>query len=238
MRSNIMAKEVIVTADTIKKRKKAFLKTKVVIGLLILVFLLIFTILGIVFNVNKFTITLDNKLQDEKGIILYSNPNEKAHQRKLFASALNDMDNISYDWIPKDVHTSSNGGSHNGDNYIAYTFYIENEGEVSVNYWYSIIIDDVIKRVDEAVRVIVFLNDEETVYAKINNETGEAEKNTEPFYKDDVVVLKSRNDFKVGDVDKFTIVIYLEGDDPDCLNDIIGGEIKMHMEIREEHLDE
>lgn len=233
-----MAKEVIVTADTIKKRKKAFLKTKVVIGLLILVFLLIFTILGIVFNVNKFTITLDNKLQDEKGIILYSNPNEKAHQRKLFASALNDMDNISYDWIPKDVHTSSNGGSHNGDNYIAYTFYIENEGEVSVNYWYSIIIDDVIKRVDEAVRVIVFLNDEETVYAKINNETGEAEKNTEPFYKDDVVVLKSRNDFKVGDVDKFTIVIYLEGDDPNCLNDIIGGEIKMHMEIREEHLDE
>lgn len=233
-----MAKEVIVTADTIKKRKKAFLKTKVVIGLLILVFLLIFTILGIVFNVNKFTITLDNKLQDEKGIILYSNPNEKAHQRKLFASALNDMDNISYDWIPKDVHTSSNGGSHNGDNYIAYTFYIENDGEVSVNYWYSIIIDDVIKRVDEAVRVIVFLNDEETVYAKINNETGEAEKNTEPFYKDDVVVLKSRNDFKVGDVDKFTIVIYLEGDDPDCLNDIIGGEIKMHMEIREEHLDE
>ena len=233
-----MAKEVIVTADTIKKRKKAFLKTKVVIGLLILVFLLIFTILGIVFNVNKFTITLDNKLQDEKGIILYSDPNEKAHQRKLFASALNDMDNISYDWIPKDVHTSSNGGSHNGDNYIAYTFYIENEGEVSVNYWYSIIIDDVIKRVDEAVRVIVFLNDEETVYAKINNETGEAEKNTEPFYKDDVVVLKSRNDFKVGVVDKFTIVIYLEGDDPDCLNDIIGGEIKMHMEIREEHLDE
>lgn len=233
-----MAKEVIVTADTIKKRKKAFLKTKVVIGLLILVFLLIFTILGIEFNVNKFTITLDNKLQDEKGIILYSDPNEKAHQRKLFASALNDMDNISYDWIPKDVHTSSNGGSHNGDNYIAYTFYIENEGEVSVNYWYSIIIDDVIKRVDEAVRVIVFLNDEETVYAKINNETGEAEKNTEPFYKDDVVVLKSRNDFKVGDVDKFTIVIYLEGDDPDCLNDIIGGEIKMHMEIREEHLDE
>ena len=181
---------------------------------------------------------MDNKLQDEKGIILYSDPNEKAHQRKLFASALNDMDNISYDWIPKDVHTSSNGGSHNGDNYIAYTFYIENEGEVSVNYWYSIIIDDVIKRVDEAVRVIVFLNDEETVYAKINNETGEAEKNTEPFYKDDVVVLKSRNDFKVGDVDKFTIVIYLEGDDPDCLNDIIGGEIKMHMEIREEHLDE
>ena len=36
---------------------------------------------------------------------------------------------------------------------------------------------------------------------------------------------------------KFTIVIYIEGDDPDCLNDIIGGEIKMHMEIRGEYKD-
>ena len=73
---------------------------------------------------------------------------------------------------------------------------------------------------------------------KKNKDSGEAEKDTEMFYKDDTVVLKSRNDFKVGDIDKFTIVIYLEGEDPDCLNDIIGGEIKMHMEIREEHLDE
>ncbi len=233
-----MAKEVILTANAIKKRKKTFLKTKIIIGILILIFLLIFAILNIVFNVNKFTISLSNKLQDEKGIILYSDINEKAHQKKLFANALNDMDNISYEWIPKDVHTSSNGGSHNGDNYIAYTFYVENEGQVSVNYWYSIIIDDVIKRVDEAVRVIVFLNDQETIYAKVNKETKMPEKNTEEFYKDNIVVLKPRNNFNVGDIDKFTIVIYIEGDDPDCLNDIIGGEIKMHMEIKEEHLNE
>ena len=233
-----MAKEVILTANAIKKREKTFLKTKIIIGILILIFLLIFAILNIVFNVNKFTISLSNKLQDEKGIILYSDINEKAHQKKLFANALNDMDNISYEWIPKDVHTSSNGGSHNGDNYIAYTFYVENEGQVSVNYWYSIIIDDVIKRVDEAVRVIVFLNDQETIYAKVNKETKMPEKNTEEFYKDNIVVLKPRNNFNVGDIDKFTIVIYLEGDDPDCLNDIIGGEIKMHMEIKEEHLNE
>ena len=233
-----MAKEVILTANAIKKRKKTFLKTKIIIGILILIFLLIFAILNIVFNVNKFTISLSNKLQDEKGIILYSDIIEKAHQKKLFANALNDMDNISYEWIPKDVHTSSNGGSHNGDNYIAYTFYVENEGQVSVNYWYSIIIDDVIKRVDEAVRVIVFLNDQETIYAKVNKETKMPEKNTEEFYKDNIVVLKPRNNFNVGDIDKFTIVIYIEGDDPDCLNDIIGGEIKMHMEIKEEHLNE
>lgn len=233
-----MAREIIVTADKIKKRKKALLRTKIIIGIIILILLIIFIVLSIVYNVNRFTISLDSKLDSEKGITLYSDYYERAHQRKLFASTLNDMDNITYEWIPKDVNSSSTGGSHNGDNYLAYTFYIENEGEISVNYWYTIIIDDAIKRVDEAIRVIVYLNDEETIYAKKNSETGLAEENTEAFYKDDVVVLKPRKDFKVGDVDKFTIVIYIEGEDPDCLNDIIGGEIKMHMEIREEHLDE
>ena len=38
-----------------------------------------------------------------------------------------------------------------------------------------------------------------------------------------------------GEIDKFTIVIFLEGDDPDCTDELIGGEMKMHMEIIEEH---
>ena len=42
--------------------------------------------------------------------------------------------------------------------------------------------------------------------------------------------------FQPADIDRFTIVVWLEGDDPDCVNAIIGGEIKMHMNIREEHI--
>ena len=51
-------------------------------------------------------------------------------------------------------------------------------------------------------------------------------------------VLENRTDFKPGDVDKITIFIWLEGDDPECVDNILGGEIKMHMEIAEEHLEE
>ena len=51
------------------------------------------------------------------------------------------------------------------------------------------------------------------------------------------IILEERKEFTPGDIDKFTIVVWLEGDDPDCVNAIIGGEIKMHMNIREEHLD-
>lgn len=234
----MMENVVKVSASKIKKRKERYLIVKTILFSLLLLLIIIFILLNIVFNINKFTITLDSNLQDEKGIIIYDDIEERASQRKLFADTVNHMDNISIDWLPADIHTSSTGGSHNGENYIAYTFYIENQGKVSVNYWYQIIIDDVIKDVDEAIRVIVYLNDEKSVYAKLNSDTKLAEKDTTPFYKDDVVVLKSRDDFKVGDVDKFSIVIFLEGDDPDCLNNLIGGEIKMHMEIREEHLNE
>lgn len=233
-----MAKEVVVTADKINRRKKAFLTAKVLFLFLLILLFVIFVVLSLMFRINSFTISLDSDLQNDKGIVLYEDLDDKASQRKLFAETVDNMDNISVDWIDKDVHTGSSGGSHNGDNYIAYTFYIENQGTETINYWYNISIDDVIKDVDEAIRVKLYLNDNNWLYAKKNSETMEAEEGTIPFYKDDVVVLQSRDDFKVGEIDKFTVVIFIEGNDPDCVNNIIGGEIKMHMEIRQERLEE
>lgn len=65
------------------------------------------------------------------------------------------MDNITESWLPQDIDTSK-AGAHNGDNYIAYTFYIANEGKEITNYWYQINILDVIKNVDDAVRIKVY----------------------------------------------------------------------------------
>ena len=85
---------------------------------------------------------------------------------------------------------------------------------------------------------MVFLNGEKKVYAKINSITQLPEKDTIPFFSASIPVLEQRKNFKPNDVDKFTIVIWLEGDDPDCIDNILGGEIKMHMEIREEFKEE
>ena len=84
----------------------------------------------------------------------------------------------------------------------------------------------------------MYLNDTKTVYAKLNSETGEPEQDTKPFYNIECVMLEERKDFKVGDIDKYTIVVWIEGDDPDCVNALLGGEIKMHMDIKEEHVEE
>ena len=83
---------------------------------------------------------------------------------------------------------------------------------------------------------MVYRNDEKTLYAKANETTGEAENGTTKFYSDREVMVEGRKDFRPGDIDKFTIVIFIEGDDPDCVDALIGGEMKMHMEITEEHI--
>lgn len=225
--------EIIIAAKELKKDNDKLKKIKLIIFVILAILVLFFIVLSIVYNGGRFTISLDPTLSIENGIILYDDPVIKENKRKLTANELEYMDNISIKWLPADIDNEKDG-SHNGDNYIAYTFYLENQGHDTINYWYSVIIDDVIKNVDEAARVMIYLNGEKTVYAKVNSFTKLPEEGTKSFYSKDEAVVEERASFKPGDVDKFTIVIWLEGDDPDCIDNILGGEIKMYMEIREE----
>ena len=234
--------EVLVTAQKINRRKKIIKYTKI-ISLIVFIFLtIVFIILSLIYKGGKFTITLDPNSELESSLILFENSEDKEPKRKLYADEMPFMDNISIKWLPENIDTEAEG-SHNGQDYIAYTFFIENKGKATVNYWYEMVIDDVIKRVDEAIRIMIFVDGEKTVYAKINGETKEAEPDTTPFYHntvttdENIAVLEKRTKFTPGDVDRITVVVWLEGDDPDCVNAIIGGEIKMHMNIREEHYD-
>lgn len=232
-----MAKEVVVKAEKIYGRKKKYSKVKIMLTISLFVLTLAFIILSVIYKGGKFTITLDSRLARENQIVIYENSQIPEETIKLEAKDMEFMDNISINWIPQNIDTEQDG-SHNGENYIAYTFYIKNKGTETINYWYAIKIDDVIKKVDEAARVMVFLNGEKKVYAKINSITQLPEKDTIPFFSASIPVLEQRKNFKPNDVDKFTIVIWLEGDDPDCIDNILGGEIKMHMEIREEFKEE
>lgn len=225
-------KKVTTNSEKIRKRE---VKIKVLkMGLLIssLFLIIIYFILRALYSNGSFTISIDQGFSRESGIVAYERLEEKDYKILLQAKNLEFVDNISKDWIPRDIDTEAEG-SHNGENYFAYTFYLQNMGNNTVNYWYSIPIDDIIKNVDKAIRVMVFLNGEKKVYAK-KASNGEAEPDTIPFFSDDMVMVEGRKEFKPGDIDKFTLVIWIEGDDPECLNELIGGQMKMHMEIRGE----
>ena len=218
-------------SDIGEKTKR--LKNILIIMLLFLI--VIYFVLRIAYETGRFTVVLDSSSDMKGALVMYANKDEKLTRRTLQADVLDFMTNISGDWIPENINDESDGG-HNGENYIAYTFYIENMADETIHYWYRIYIDDIVRNVDEAIRVAVYLNGEKTVYAKANSRTSEPEKDTVAFKDEENVMLVQRRDFKSKDVDKFTVVIWVEGDDPDCIDDLIGGEMKMHMTITEEHI--
>lgn len=237
-----MAKDIEIKREKIKLNSEKIRDREIQIraikfGILIMLISLIimYFLLRIVFEAGYFTVSLDSDFAKKSGLIMYERIDEKLEKKILKATRVDFMDNISVQWLPENINELGEG-SHNGENYLAYTFYVENMGSDPINYWYEIIVDDVIKNVDKAIRVMVYRNEEKIIYARPNENTGEAEEGTEKFYSDSEVVMKCRESFNPGDIDKFTIVIYLEGDDPDCIDSLIGGEMKMHMDITEEHI--
>ena len=196
----------------------------------------LYIILEIIYKGENFTVTLDSEYGRESGLVIYESLDDKSQRTYLKSADIDFFTDICINWLPKDIDEEGEG-SHHGEHYIAYTFYAENMGQETINYWARIDIDDVIKNVDKAIRIMVYRNGERTIYARPNERTGEAEKETvtEKFYSDTEVCLEQRTNFEPGQIDKFTIVVYLEGDDPDCVDELIGGELKMHMDITEEH---
>ena len=220
-----------------EKKKKARRKVfKVLLGVTILFLINVYIILAIFYRGENFTVTLDSEYGRESGLIIYERAEESGDWRNFLRSDdIEFFSDISVNWLPKNIDNEGDG-SHNGRNYIAYTFYAENRGQDTINYWTAVEIDDVVRNVDEAIRVMVFKNGNKVIYAKNNRVTEKPEPDTVPFHDEDTVMLELTENFEVGDIDKYTVVIWVEGDDSECKDDLIGGEIKMHMTLTEEHI--
>jgi hypothetical protein len=51
------------------------------------------------------------------------------------------------------------------------------------------------------------------------------------FEDHDTVCTYTEENFLVGNVDKYTIVIWMEGEDPECVDAIVGGSVEFSMNI-------
>ena len=206
-----------------KEKKKKARRTifKILLVVVILFLINIYIILALIYRGENFTVTLDSEYGRESGLVIYEDKN-KYTRTFLRSEDIDFFTDISVDWLPENIDNEGDG-SHNGKNYIAYTFYAENMGQDTINYWATIKIDDVIKNVDDAIRVMVIKNGNKVIYAKNNRTTEQPEPNTIPFKDNETVMLEKTENFKVGDIDKYTIVIWVEGDDPECTDDLIGG---------------
>ena len=230
--------DVVVKAGRVRGWKKLGKFIKLAIFLLLLFLIIIYIVLKLLFNDGSFIVSLQNNDMLSSGLSMYETLNDPTPKRRLKADEVQFLDNISIKWLPDDI--TEYEGSHNGKNYIAYSFYMENQGDAVLNYWYQVVMDDVILNADEALRVMIIVNDQRTVYAKGNSIDGKPEKGTTKFREDEdgTIILEQRKDMHVGDRDKITVVVWIEGDDPECTNALLGGHARLHMTLIEEHTED
>lgn len=209
----------------LKKRRKIL---SIVIGSLAAVLAILFIISMLVTKWGDLVIEIDRPAV-AKGFALSESEDFSNKTVSLSAKQALDVTNITYNWLPTDLDTSKDG-EHNGENYVAYTFYLRNDGEETIDYKTVLDITGVAKSADEAVRVMVYKNGEPTIFAKGKYDDREQPETDATRFASDTVVMETLSkDFEVGAVDKYTIVIWIEGNDPECIDDIRDGYVRMRM---------
>ena len=197
------------------------------LGMLLLVAVL-FIIAFMQEKMGNFTINLNRLELYRKGISISADGDFTDPTARLTANTVQDATNIAMEDLPENLDEID--GDHNGRNYMAYTYYVRNAGKEDVGYKAIITLDSAAKGAEEAVRVAVWKNGKRTVYAEPATGGGK-ETGCENFVKHNVVCEYTEEEFLVGNVDKYTIVIWMEGDDPECVDSIVGGSVEFSMNI-------
>lgn len=216
----------------------------------------LFLLSSITEKAGSFTINLTADML-RAGFVLSSTQDFARNESRLFSSEVESVSNITVSDIAPDVDLVD--GSHNGDNYLAYTFYIKNAGEKPASYAYYISKNTDTMKVGQATWVMLFEDGRQVIYAQVSAD-GDPEEVfgfryppfedsaydfkkyyykegdhygliTAPFFNVKTVVQGLVKDIAVGEVHKYTVVLWIEGYDPDCTNEILGGYAKFSMDF-------
>lgn len=214
---------------------------RVRIKLLSILLVLLVTVTGVIYissvlykRSGSFTVSLNKYEMTKYGLSLSETKDMQRPTSHLNAKIAEKMTNIAGETIPDNV--DSIDGEHNGRDYIAYTFYVQNAGSVEVSYDYEIKMSGITNGLDEAIRLKLYVDGGEPVtYAKTKTDGSGAEPGTTEFYSATTVTRGRMESFKPQAQTKFTVVIWIEGNDPECIDWLIGGKMKLDMDIAIAH---
>ena len=171
-------------------------------------------------------------------LITVSEKNDNKTTNTLTVDYDNEITNITYDWLPQDINNHE-GGPHHGENYFAYTFYLKNFSDSSAVINENFFISNVTKNGDEAIRVMVYRDGERTVYAKENTDGSELEDIVDDKFievnkngEENLVIIDNKSiNIEAKQIIKYTIVVWVEGSDPDCTSNNMNGDIELQIEF-------
>lgn len=229
----------------IEGARRAVIIRKVIVVLLVLLLASSTITYGIVTLINNYESVINvsvNQMDiDAKSISLSEDITFEDKTTMLAAGVKSYIDNTTYEDIPQEVFTAD--GNNSTGFYVAYTFYLQSMGYETFDYRFYIEITKASSGIEDAVRISVTEDDEQIIYGAPNKTTNETElvSNVEGVYCENFNSTTKPIDriytgIQSGQIIKYTVVIWLEGWDADCNDDVIGGQfaINMNFEVLED----
>jgi hypothetical protein len=207
---------------------KKFILVCIAIGAVVL---LVSYALVLIYNrTGRFSVAVENT-DAHYALTLSEDPDFKIRTSLLTNKQEVAITNICGNSIPQNVDREN--GEHNGENYLAYTFYCKNVGDVKTSMSYEITFNNVTNHIDEAIRLRLYVDGEFTDYAKTRSDGNgdETHYSDKPFAGKYLVCKDITEGIDPNGYVRFTVVIWLEGDDQDCNDSIRFGQIKFDMNI-------
>lgn len=216
------------TAAEVKRYRVLTRVLPIAMSIAVVTLALVYTITTMYTKFGSFTVTVNKYDNVAHALTLSETPDFKDMTSRLNAASSQEITNITSATLPLDLDKIN--GSHNGDNYMAYTFYCRNAGTEAVTYEYELFIANMTLEIEDAVRIRLYVNGEYEDYAKTRNDGQGAEPGTTEFLTEETILRKELH-LTPGEYTKFTIVVWLEGDDPECVDTILGGVFKIDMNM-------
>lgn len=189
-------------------------------------------------NMGTFVISLGDDAF-RTGIILSDNKEFSTSSPRLLVNPVNNSMPVAFDDIKIDEALATDGDYVDtaGLTYIAYTFYLMNEGNTIVDVEFNIQITTMTNNIDAAARILLIQDDDVehmSIYRKadsnpINYYDHTPYELSKDFESSSRVCTNTFESFRPGDVKKYTLFIWLEGWDVDCDNSVMGGQLRMDM---------
>ena len=180
-----------------------------------------------------FTVKIDQNNEYGKYLTLSETRTFESSVKGLNYAAVGGISDTSKNSLPGDLD-GDNGGKHHGKNYLAFTFFLKNTGKNNLSCRYEFFLSEMTNNIQDALRVRVYINNDGEYndgvdYAEVAS-NGQPEPETKAFLTESIVTAAVL-DLQPDGIKRFTIVIWLEGDDPDCTDDILGGEVAFKMDL-------
>lgn len=224
------------TATEIKSYRSWMKILPAIVALLVIIVVVVYIVAVLYNKFGSFTVMVNKYDGAEFGLTLSENRDFYNRTSRLNSKASEEITNITGSDLPQNLDTEVGGIKHHaGDNFVAYTFFLTNAGVKTYDVDYEMIIVNMTKEIEEAVRVRIYMDGVPTDYARPRTDASVSGKEKEEyfcdelFYNDRTVTQGIFRDYTPGLIKRFTVVIWLEGNDPECVDSIIGGQFKVDM---------